>query len=215
MASTAHLEKKLRGTLDRLTRSGLVDAFYLAGGSAVGCHFAHRHSRDLDFFSRESSVDLSRTKADLLARFDNVIVVGETDVALHAIVDDVPIDFVKYRHPPIQVEDTDLGIRIASPLDLAVMKLAAIARRGIRRDFWDLYVIARSGIALREMAMAYVQRFGVAESDLYHVLRALTFFDDAELEATLPSGMTPELWIEMKRYFLAEAPRLVAKREGS
>ncbi len=211
MASTANLEEKLRGTLDRLKRFGLVDSYYLAGGSAIGFHFGHRRSRDLDFFSRGASVDLSRTKADLLAHFKNVVIVHETDVALHAIVEDVPIDFVRYAYPPIQVADSDLGIMIASPLDLAVMKLAAISRRGIRRDFWDLYVIATSGVALRTMGTAYVQRFGVAEPDLYHVLRALTFFDDAELESTLPSGMTPQLWSEIKRYFLQEAPRLIAK----
>ncbi|MGQ0504572.1 MAG: nucleotidyl transferase AbiEii/AbiGii toxin family protein [Myxococcaceae bacterium] len=99
---------------------------------------------------------------------------------------------------------------MAGPLDLAVMKLAAIARRGLRRDFWDLYVVVKSGIALPDIGLAYVCRFGVAESDLYHVLRALTYFEDAERDSALPTGMTAQLWAELKRFFLVEAPKLVS-----
>jgi len=62
------------------------------------------------------------------------------------------------------------------------MKLAAIARRGIRRDFWDLHALVESGIALRDAAAGYLRRFGVAETDLYPVLKALTYFDDADRE---------------------------------
>lgn len=95
------------------------------------------------------------------------------------------------------------------------MKLAAIARRGLRRDFWDLFAIGGAGITLAESCEAYVARFGKARSDLYHVLRALTYFDDAEKETAMPSGLTPALWEEIKAHFEEEAPRLIAEIEIS
>jgi hypothetical protein len=73
---------------------------------------------------------------------------------------------------------------MAGKLDLAAMKLAAIARRGIRRDFWDLFAIVQSGLSLRECARGYVEKYGVGEADLYHVLRSLTYFEDCPTSIT-------------------------------
>jgi hypothetical protein len=89
------------------------------------------------------------------------------------------------------------------------MKLAAVSRRGIRRDFWDLHVIARSGLPLADMARDYLLKFGRQESDLYHVLRSLTYFANAESDPLFPRGMTRTLWDEIKAYWEHEAPKLV------
>ena len=61
------------------------------------------------------------------------------------------------------------------------MKLAAIARRGLRRDYWDLHTILTSSrsTTLARVLEDYKRKFGVAESDVYHVLRSLRWFDDA------------------------------------
>ena len=89
------------------------------------------------------------------------------------------------------------------------MKLAAIARRGIRRDFWDLYVLCQGTLTLAEALDAYLARFGKVASDGYHVVRALTYFDDAEREPVSPAGMTDRLWEKIKESFRRAAPRLV------
>jgi hypothetical protein len=94
------------------------------------------------------------------------------------------------------------------------MKLAAISRRGIRRDFWDLYAIGQHGaVSLGESGAAYVRRFGVAEADLYHVLRALTYFDDAEKDPVFPRGMQPADWETIKRFFRQAAPSILRRSE--
>jgi hypothetical protein len=89
------------------------------------------------------------------------------------------------------------------------MKLAAIARRGIRRDFWDLYEIAvQSPVTLPTALDAYRAKFGSAESDIYYVLGSLTYFADAEAEP-LPAGLTPAKWTRVMEYFersVAEKP---------
>src|SRR5690606_29520197 len=103
------------------------------------------------------------------------------------------------------------GVMVAGLMDLAVMKLAAIGRRGIRRDFWDLHAILDAGSSLREVGAGYVRRFGLSESDLYHVARSLTYFADAEKDPALPAGLTPAHWESIKRCFVKEAPTLLAK----
>jgi hypothetical protein len=89
------------------------------------------------------------------------------------------------------------------------MKLAAIARRGIRRDFWDLHVIVQNGLSLERACEAYVRRFGVAEADLYHVLRSLTYFEDAERDPILPRGMHAADWLAIKNFFQEQAPTVL------
>lgn len=88
-------------------------------------------------------------------------------------------------------------------------KLAAIARRGIRRDFWDLHALVGSGIALRDAAAGYLRRFGVAEADLYPVLKALTYFDDADREPVFPAGLDETEWERIKAFFRAHAPAVL------
>ena len=108
--------------------------------------------------------------------------------------------------PPAQA----FGVGLAGVRDLAAMKLAAISRRGLRRDFWDLYEALGTGLTLRACGEAYVQRFGIREADLYHVLRALTYFDDAEKDPVFPPGLDAARWGAIKAFFLAEAPKLVS-----
>lgn len=47
----------------------------------------------------------------------------------------------------------------ASLLDIALMKLTAIADRGARKDFIDLYAILRSGIALKDVLAELPRKF--------------------------------------------------------
>jgi len=93
------------------------------------------------------------------------------------------------------------------------MKLAAIATRGIRRDFWDLHEILASGrCTLQQSMVDYATKFGVAESDLYHVLKALSWFDDAERDEVFPRGLTKGHWKTIVRYFELAARRELERR---
>lgn len=130
------------------------------------------------------------------------------DATLQLVVEGVPVDVVRYPYPLLApTVPGPRGFPTAGLVDLATNKLAAISRRGLRRDFWDLYAIAKNGISLAEATRAYMRRFGVAESDLYHVVVALTWFD--EIEDVLPIGMTAKLWKQIRDFFEGEVPRLV------
>jgi hypothetical protein len=191
-----------------------VDGFYLAGGSALALHLGHRCSRDLDLFSKAGDADLDALKAAVRAVFDDARTLRQTDASLHLLCDGVPIDFVRYPYGLLENASTRAApVAVAGVTDLCVMKLAAIARRGLRRDFWDVYEVVASGrLSLQEASEAYVRRFGVAEADLYHVYRSLTFFVDAERDPVMPAGLTQEHWRNIKAFFERQVPALVRGR---
>jgi hypothetical protein len=56
---------------------------------------------------------------------------------------------------------------------------------------------------------AYLRRFGKLESDLYHVIRSLTYFEDAEQETIGPMGLSRERWEYIKEFFVRRAPDIL------
>jgi hypothetical protein len=211
MAEPARLAEEQRRALDRLSTRDELAAFYLAGGSAIALHLGHRVSLDLDFFSLQPEVDLEPVAAAAGRVFDRCEVVARTDVTVQLLCDEARIDFVRYPYPLLDAPTVAApGIMVAGLRDLGTMKLAAIARRGLRRDFWDLHAILDANRDdLASLGAAYVHRFGARESDLYHVLKSLTYFVDAESDPALPAGLTERRWSEIKAFFLRTAPELV------
>jgi hypothetical protein len=80
--------------------------------------------------------------------------------------------------PPVSYSD-DL-CQIASPEDLACMKLSAIAQRGSQKDFLDVYALGLRCISLKSMFELYQKKYSI--QDTAHLLYGLSFFDDADKE---------------------------------
>jgi hypothetical protein len=209
VVSTTGLSKKQLGVLGQLKRVPAFKGFYLAGGSAVGWLYQHRRSADLDFFSRGKVDSLDVVVAALVD--EGASVHAQTDVSAALRASGVPIDLVNYPYPPLKKTTRGpQGFALASPVDLAVMKLGAISRRGLRRDFWDLYELLTTGKqSLSSVLAAYGKRYQRAASDAYHVARALTFFDDAERDDPRLLGLTPRKWGEIKQFFREQSTALV------
>jgi len=204
------LAKAQQSALARLSKVRALRQFYLAGGTAIAHHLGHRQSFDLDLFSLRPSVDLGSLARTLVRDLPGLEVLDETDAVLKVKLGETAIDVVCYPYAPLaQPETGPAGFAIAGLLDLAVMKLAAIASRGIRRDFWDLYEILQHGFTLREVGDAYLLHYKTSKTDLYHVARALTFFSDAEKDPALPAGLSPRRWGLIKRFFEKAAPLLL------
>jgi hypothetical protein len=208
MEKAAFLAEQQLRSLDRLRKLQSLRGFYLAGGTAVAYHLHHRVSRDLDIFGKPGAADLTLVQLEIAENFGNVEVIAATDVAIHLNADGLIIDLVSYRYQPLEEpRPGPAGFPVAGLLDLATMKLATIARRGLKRDFWDLYeILNKSDITLANALDAYLRRFGKLESDLYHVIRSLTYFDDAEKESINPNGLTQRAWQDIKLYFQSIAP---------
>ena len=87
-------------------------------------------------------------------------------------------------------------------------KLHAILDRGTRRDFFDLYVMLeqeRFGLVDCFRAIRTVYASDVNEGLL---LRAITYFEDAEAEAPLP-GEGPRDRVRVRAFFVTAAGALI------
>lgn len=210
MARSTGLSAKQLRLLGELKRSSALKGYYLGGGSAVGWLCAHRRSADLDFFSEDSqavleTVVLAVRKLGGRVRAESNVMVGlETAAGL--------IDVVRYPYRPLKKPVPGPGgFPVASLIDLAVMKVAAIARRGLRRDFWDLYVLLEKGaLPLNRVLDAYHRRYGTAASDTYHLARALAFFEDAERDDPRLLGLSETEWARIKAFFREQSVQLLS-----
>jgi hypothetical protein len=92
---------------------------------------------------------------------------------------------------------------------LLATKLHAILDRGTRRDFFDLYVLLQlEGLGLLECLNA-LSKVYATEVNSGLVLRALSYFADADAEAELP-GEGRSDWIRVREFFsMAVAALLV------
>jgi len=117
---------------------------------------------------------------------------------LYGTIGGVRTSFFQFRYPLLDpvVSWPDMGCQLASLRDLACMKLSAIAQRGSRKDFVDLFAFGRHGFSLGEMVSWYGEKFEV--KDVGHLLYALVYFDDADSER-MPVMIWKMSWREIKR----------------
>lgn len=190
----------------------LIERFdlHLVGGTGLAWHLGHRRSLDLDLFSA-TQTDFVESLLLLLPRLGvECHVVDSGPVTLKLLVAGVPVDIVEYPYPLLwPTVPGPASVPVASVVDIGTMKLSAIATRGIARDFWDLWEIIAAGQDLKSLLNAYVKRFGTGRDDLYHVLRALTWFDDADAPDELPSGLNTAQWLRIKDDFRRAVPAVM------
>jgi hypothetical protein len=86
---------------------------------------------------------------------------------------------------------------MASLDDLAAMKLSAIAQRGKRKDFVDIYALSIKHASLAQMLECYKLRFATRE--IAHILYGLSYFDDAE-KSPMPEMLWQVKWPAIKAH---------------
>jgi hypothetical protein len=189
---------------DDLTRRKVLDGFYLAGGTGLALQYGHRRSVDLDLF-REREFDSQRLGDRLQGQPDLERVALARGTA-HLTLRGVKVSFLHYPYPllfPLRAYGT---LPVADSRDIACMKIQAIGDRGSRRDFVDLYVVAREH-GLPRLFEWFMQKYAAVAYSRTHYLKALTYFRDAEDEAE-PDLLISLDWFTVAEYFLTETPRL-------
>lgn len=194
------LSNAQREVLCPLSEFAVSEGFYLGGGTAVALHLGHRRSADFAWFRPADIEDPLVLAQQIRGRG---LVVEEVQVAagtLHAVIAGGQVSFLVYPYgllsAPHRWDDPPLAV--ASLEDLAPMKLAAVAQRGARKDFVDLYAMALQYRPLENLLALYRKKYSVA--DVAHVLTALTYFDSAEEEPP-PTMLWDTSWETVKRSF--------------
>jgi hypothetical protein len=165
-------------------------SFVLYGGTALGLRLGHRVSVDFDFFTvSEFSVGELQSRFEFLsggvATQDkrNKLAVsfragpGKASVSFFG-----GLDLREVEAPDVA---SDIGIAVASLLDLLGTKLKVLQQRGSSKDYVDIDALVQHGLTLEQGLGAARAIYG-ERLDLSLSVRALSFFDDGDV-TSLPN----------------------------
>lgn len=201
------IEKEAFLALKKLGRTPLFPRYYLGGGTGLTLQLGHRISKDLDFFSPKPLPN--RQLVSTLRKLGKFSVRSQAEETLHGTLGTTKVSFLGYRYPLLKKAVTFEGVPLAPSLDLGCMKLEAIATRGHKRDFIDVYEVIKHGPTLAELIKLFKEKYKAVNYNPSHLLKSLTYFADAEEEPD-PHLLHKEItWEKAKEFFEEEAPKIL------
>lgn len=191
-----HLQTVLPNTLELLMKLSSQPEFAdlrLVGGTSLALQYGHRQSVDLDFFGKP---DVTQDEIlSSIGRIGTYRLRNRTNNILQLVVDNIMVDVVDYSQytwidTPVCVE----GLKLASPKDIAAMKINAIEGRGSRKDFIDIYILLQH-YTMEELLQFYAQKYPNYSN--FRAILSLTYFEDAEKES-MPKMFITDTWDDIK-----------------
>ena len=197
MLQYSTIEPRTLDVLNKLMQIPALADFYLVGGTALSLYFGHRLSVDIDLFSTKEFIN--EPLAVLLENHFTGFVYRNTrnPIGLFGAIDDIKVDFVKHHyHPLINEPIIENGIRLFSIPDIMAMKIAAIMKRGVKKDFWDIAELLHH-YSVSDFISYYTKKYP-SQQLLISVPFALTYFTDAE-ESEDPVSLKGQTWASVKK----------------
>lgn len=173
----------------------------LVGGTALALQYGHRTSIDLDFFG---DFDLDFDFTGIFGAIGTVRQLSKSKSIRAFLLDGVKIDLVHYaQYPWIDDPVIEEGITLASPLDIAAMKVQAIDGRGSRKDFVDLYYLLKH-FSLEEILQFYERKY--PQGSRLRALMGMAYFDDAEA-SPMPHIFDEITWPQIRTHIQKEVAK--------
>lgn len=181
-----------------LSNQSFINDFYLAGGTGLALHLGHRQSIDFDFFiPADFDTYLIINKLVSIGKYQRD---NEEKNTINGSLDGIKISFFGYRYKTIDDFSYYNNIRLAGLKDIAAMKMEAIAGRGSKKDFVDIYFLLQQ-YTLNEIFDFHTIKYGKGLSNRYHHLKSLVYFKDADSEA-MPLMINPLKWDDVKKQII-------------
>ncbi len=190
--------------LKLVSKIDIIKKSYLAGGTALALHLGHRISVDLDFFTLHVFDEKS-----LAGELKMLPEYKEDGIAWRTVwgkVSKTKFSLFYYQYPLIKKTVNFEGIQILQKEDIAAMKIHAMEDRGTKRDFFDLYFLAKE-FSLEQMLKFYDQKYDNLKEHIYIIIRSLNYFADAEKDND-PKMLTSVSWEEVKNFFKNQSLQL-------
>jgi len=201
------LTREASALLPRLGPLAERHGFILAGGTSLALYLGHRVSGDLDLFSDEAFVpDLLAGELRSVQLSPEVMQLAPG--TLSVVIEGVKVSFFHYAPPFVDPPRRYRGLAVASILDVAAMKLIAIAQRSARRDFVDLYIILHQ-MPFSVVAARAVQRYGTGLIEPVVIGKGLTWFEDADGEPDPQYLGRPLPWGDVRAFFTSSFRQFV------
>lgn len=196
MLSYKTVEPNTLELLKKLIKEDFLKESRLVGGTALALQYGHRMSIDLDFFGIIEDDNLSIRET--LSNIGPLSVIKESKSIKIYLIDGIKVDFVSYKYAWIDSAIEESEIRLASPKDIAAMKINAIEGRGTKKDFIDMYYLLQH-YSLEDILDFYAQKY--PEHSQFRALMSLSYFEDAE-EQFMPKMFSDIEWEDMKCFIL-------------
>jgi hypothetical protein len=193
MLQSATVHPATLAILKQLMSIPALKQFNLVGGTSLSLQIGHRISIDLDMFSNQEFENSAIIEA--IEHLGELTVLVDNPPFLQMRLDDVKLDFLKYPYSFVQNYREIEGVRLVSIENIGTMKLNAVARRGAKKDFFDLYFLLEK-YSLSQLLKHFEQT--LPNIDPFHIVKSLTFFDDADKELD-PEMLIKVSWITVKK----------------
>ena len=188
--------------LKKISEVVSIDDYYMIGGTALSLQLGLRESYDFDFCVKNefnNEILLNELKS-----IGNVEVIQNQKGTCDVILNGVQVSFFYYPNKVLKdftkAEEMP-NLKMASVLDIAVMKVVAIGGRGAKKDFFDLYnIIEKCNITVKELVNGLKQKCG-NNINYVNIIMGLSYFEDAEDEI-LPNAFVDYNWENIKEFFI-------------
>ena len=191
------VEPNVLEILKKLMQIPALNDFYLVGGTELSLIYGHRKSIDLDLFS--TNVFFNETIIPPLEKHFPGFSYRNTHnpIGLFGRIDGIKLDLVAHHyHPIIEKPIVIDGIRMFSLPDIMAMKIAAIMKRGVKKDFWDIAELLQH-YTVDDFINFYTSKYA-SQQLLVSVPFAMTYFHDAE-ESEDPISLKGQTWKKVKK----------------
>jgi hypothetical protein len=182
--------------LEMLSEREELRYFSLADGTALALLLGHRVSVDLDFFTN-CEFESSELLENLSGHFDIQDCsssINSLSLSINHQRSSVKIDCIRHNYQILDPIIVAGKIRIFSLKDIAAMKLNAIANRGAKKDFYDIFALLTK-FTLPELIGFFEQKYQKMNS--FTVTKSLIYFDDADMDPD-PISMMGMTWEDIK-----------------
>ncbi len=201
MLHTNTVEPNTLELLKKLMSIQIFDDFFLVGGTALSLQIGHRKSIDLDLFSIENF-----DTQEILACLKPDLIIQDSKKILQLIVNEIRVDFVSLPYPLIDKLMIEGTIRLASINDIVAMKLKAIAGRGSKKYFYDIYYLLKY-FSVKDMIVLFKKKY--PDHEVFTVYKSLLYFEDADVEPE-PILFEKVEWIMVKNKISMEVKSFLA-----
>lgn len=159
--------------------------FYLAGGTALALQISHRISVDLDLFSPQPIKKTLLPRVEEAYKEEAMEVFVNDNHELTMLIQGVKHTFLHYPFPVILPFTEDKIINLLSSKEILATKAYTIGRRGVFKDYIDLFSGLASGISsLQEIIDLAKEKYKDAFNDRLF-LEQLVYLDDITEDAII------------------------------
>ncbi len=180
--------------LTAFMQDDLLSPFVLVGGTALSLQLGHRQSEDIDLFCY-TAFNAGILAEKISAKYPVERMSYEPNT-INCFVNGIKTDLLLHQYPLLDNIVEAEGLRLAPLKDIAAMKLNAISGRGMKKDFWDIAALM-DNYCLSEMIGFFKEKYITA--DTWHLLKALSYLQEADTDQTPIHCLNEENWGSVKR----------------